>query len=284
MSEVGKLRNMGAAAALEKVEQGAGRSRQDPLFGEVCLGHQPMTVLEIPQAEGHVGVGAEGEIGTQIARRFDDGTAVALATRTGMAEGGVVELQRHSVFGGGLDHGLDVDGEGGVARMAYHVDPTAPDGVDHGLGMGSLIAGGKYRFVEAGHYHVEPRLVALGEVYFTVDIFDVGFDATQYADAVDHPRQHMQIDEVPEVGSIGHVGAVIRGGEQLDPLRPGDGQIVVNGAVSVGAGDGMGVGIDRILHLLSPSGVRRQHSKGGGSRPCCGLSYFVTNCGDVDKV
>lgn len=59
-----------------------------------------------------------------------------------MTEGGVVDLQCHPVFGGGPDHGLDVDGKGGVAGMAYHVDPAALDGVDHGLGMGCLIAGG----------------------------------------------------------------------------------------------------------------------------------------------
>ena len=153
-SEIGKLRDMGSAAALEKIEQGTGRARQDPVLGEVCLGHQSVAVFEIPKAERNVGVGAEGEIGTEVARRFNDGAAVVLATRTGMAERGVVEFERHSVLRGGLDHGLDVDGEGGIARVAYHVDPAAPDGVDHGLGMGCLIAGGKYRFVEACHYHV----------------------------------------------------------------------------------------------------------------------------------
>jgi hypothetical protein len=50
---------------------------------------------------------------------------------------------------------------------------------------------------------------------------------------------------------IGHVRAMVRGGEQLDPLGLGDGQVIVNGAVGVGAGDGVRVGIDRILHLLS---------------------------------
>lgn len=250
--EIGKLRDMGAAAALEEVEQGAGRARQDPLLGELGGLHQPLAMFEIPQAEGDVGVGAEGEVGAQIPRRLDDGAAVALAARTGVAEGGVVELQCYPVFGGGPDHGLDVDGEGGVAGVADHVDPPTLDGVDHGLGVGGLIAGGEHRLVEAGHDHVEPRFVALGEVDLAVDVFDVGLDAAQNADAVHDPGQYMQVDEVPVVRGIGHVGSVIRGGEQLDPLRAGDGQVVVNGAVGVGAGDGVRVGIDRILHLLSP--------------------------------
>lgn len=277
MSEVGKLRNMGPATAFEKIEQGAGGACQDPLCWEAGLGHQSVAVLEISETEGHVGVGAEGEIGPHVPRRLDDGAAVAFTTRAGVAEGGVVELQCHPILCRRLDHGLDIDGEGGIAGVAYHVDPAALDGVDHGLGVGGLVTGGEHRLVKARHDHVEPRLVALGEVDLAIDVLDVGFDAAQDADPVDHPWQHVQIDEVPEVGGIRHIGAMIRGGEQLDPLCLRDGQVVVNGAVGVGAGDGVGVGIDRVLHLIFPSGVRGQHSKGGGSRPCRGLSYFVTN-------
>ncbi len=199
-----------------------------------------------------MGVGAEGEVGAKVARRLDDGAAVCLAARTGVAERGVVDLQGDPVFGCRPDHRLDIDGEGGVARVAYHVDPTALDGVDHGLGVGRPIAGGEHRLVEACHDHVEPGLVALGEVYFTVDVFDVGLDAAQDADPVHHPGQDVQIDEMPVVRGVGHVGAVIRGGEEFDPLGFGDGQVVVDGAVGVGAGDGVRVGIDRVLHLLSP--------------------------------
>lgn len=284
MSEVGELWNMGPAAAFEKIEQRTGGACQDPLCREAGFGHQSVAVLEISEAEGHVGVGTEGEVGTHVPRRLDDGAAVAFTARAGVAEGGVVELQRYPILCRRLDHGLDIDGEGGIAGVAYHVDPAALDGVDHGLGVGGLIAGGEHRLVKACHDHVEPRLVAFGEVDLAVDVLDVGFDAAQDADPLDHPWQHVQIDEVPEVRGIGHVGAMIRGGEQLDPLCPRDGQVVVNGAVGVGAGDGVGVGIDCVLHLIFPSGVRRQHSKGGGSRPCRGLSYFVTNWGLADKV
>lgn len=106
--------------------------------------------------------------------------------------------------------------------------------------------------MEAGHDHVETRLVALGEVYFAVYVLDVGLDAAQYADPVHHPWQDVQVDEMPEVGRIGHVGTVIRGGKELDPLGLGNGQVIVNGAVGVGAGDGVRVGIDLVLHLFSP--------------------------------
>ncbi len=219
---------------------------------EVGFGDQPMAVIKVAEAECHVGVGAESEVGTQIARRLDDGAAVAFTACTGVTERGVVDLQRHSILCRSLDHRLDIDGEGGVAGVAYHVDPTTSNGVDHGLGVGRLIAGGKHRFVKARHDHVEPRFVALGEVYFTIDVLDVGFDAAQDADPVHDPGQHVQIDEMPVMRGICHVRAMVRGGEQLDPLGFGDGQVIVNGAVGVGAGDGVRVGIDRILHLLSP--------------------------------
>jgi hypothetical protein len=137
--------------------------------------------------------------------------------------------------------------------------------------------------VKARHDHVEPRFVALGEVYFTVDVLDVGFDAAQDADPVHDPGQHVQIDEMPVMRGICHVRAMVRGGEQLDPLGFGDGQVIVNGAVGVGAGDGVRVGIDRILHLLS-SGMRRQHSKIGEAGPCGWLPYFVTIWVCADKV
>ena len=68
---------MSTAAALEKIEQCAGGAGQDPLMWEVGFGDQPMAVIKVAEAECHVGVGAESEVGTQIARRLDDGAAVA---------------------------------------------------------------------------------------------------------------------------------------------------------------------------------------------------------------
>ena len=79
MSEVGELRNMGPATAFEKIEQRTGGACQDPLCREAGLGDQPVAVLEIPEAEGHVGVGAEGEVGTQVPRRLDDRAEVGEA-------------------------------------------------------------------------------------------------------------------------------------------------------------------------------------------------------------
>lgn len=55
--------------------------------------------------------------------------------------------------------------------------------------------------MKARHDHVEPRFVALGEVDLAIDVLDVCFDTAQDADPVDHPWQHVQIDEVPEVGA-----------------------------------------------------------------------------------
>ena len=260
-SEIGKFRYVGPTTALEETEQGTGRAGQDPLLGEARFGHQTLAMFEVADTEGDMGVGTEGEVGSQISRRFDDGTAVIFTARPGVDKGGVVDLQRDPVLCGGPYYGLDVDGKGGVARVAYHVDPAALDGVDHRLGVGRLVARGKHGLVEAGHDHVEAGFVAFGKVYLPVQILDVGFDAAQYADPVDDSWQYMQVDEVPEVGSIGHVGTMIRGGKQLDPFGLGDRQVVVDGAVGVGAGDRVGMGVDCVFHGVPLDIQERQHSK-----------------------
>lgn len=109
--QIDKLGDMGPAAAFEKFEQGAGGAHQDPLLREARFGHQTVAVVKIAKSKCHVGIGAEGEIGPQISRDFNDGTAVAFAPRAGMNEGGVVDLQRHPIVRSRLDHSLNVDGK-----------------------------------------------------------------------------------------------------------------------------------------------------------------------------
>ena len=109
--QVGKLGDMGPAAALEEIEQGTGRAHQDPLQRKACFGHQTVAMVKIAEAESDVGIGAEGEVSAQISGGFNDGTAVAFATRARVNEGGVVDLQCHPVVGRSLDHRLNVDGK-----------------------------------------------------------------------------------------------------------------------------------------------------------------------------
>lgn len=243
---------MGSAPAFEKREQGAGGAGQDPLFGEAGCRDQSMAVFEVADAEGDMGVGSEDQIGAMVSRRLDDGAAVLFTACPGVAERGVVDLKGDPVLRGGMHHGVDVDGEGGVTRVAYHVDPAALDGVDHRLGMGCPVTGREHGLVEAGHDHVEAGFVAFGKVYLPVQILDVGLYAAQYAHAVHDPGQDVQIDEMPEMRSIGHVRAMVRGGKQLDPLGLGDGDVVMDGAVGMGAGDRVGMGVDGVLHGVSP--------------------------------
>lgn len=168
--------------------------------------------------------------------------------------------------------------------MADHVDPAALDGVDHRLGVGSLIAGREYLLMKARHDHVEARLVTLGKIDLPLQVFDVGLDTPQDPYPIHHSWQYRQVGKVPDMRGIGHLGPVIRGGKQLDPLGPSYRQIVVDGAVSVGAGNGVSVGIDRVLHLLSPHILKGQHNKERqlGPRQC--LPHFVTKNREADIV
>lgn len=109
--QIGKLGDMGPAAALEEIEQGAGGAHQYPLLREARFGYQPVAVVKIAEAESDVGIGAEGEIGPQISRGLHDGATVAFAPRARVNEGGVVDLQRHPIVRRRLDHRLNVDGK-----------------------------------------------------------------------------------------------------------------------------------------------------------------------------
>ena len=79
--QIGKLRDMGPTATLEEIEQGPGGAHQDPLQRKARFGHQPVAMVKIAEAESDMGIGAEGEVGPQISRGFNDGTAVTFATR-----------------------------------------------------------------------------------------------------------------------------------------------------------------------------------------------------------
>jgi len=109
--QIRKLGDMGAAATLEKIEQGTGGAHQDPLQREARFGHQPVAMVKIAEAESDVGIGAEGEVGPQISRGFNDCATVAFATRARVNEGGVVDLQRHPIVCRRLGHSLNVDGK-----------------------------------------------------------------------------------------------------------------------------------------------------------------------------
>ena len=282
--QICKLGDMGPAAALEEIEQDAGGAHQDPLLREAGFGHQTVTVVKITKGKCHVGIGAEGEVSPQISRSFHDGAAVAFTPRARVNEGGVVDLQRHPIVRSRLDHRLNVDGKCGVARVADHIDPAALDGVDHRLGVGCLIAGREYLLMKTRHDHVEARLIALGKIDLPLQVFDVGLDTPQDPYPVHHSWQYRQVGKVPDMRGIGHLGPVIRGGEQLDPLGPGYRQIVVDGAVCMGAGNGVSVGIDRVLHLLSPHILKGQHNKVGGIGPRRHLPHFVTKYRGTDIV
>ncbi len=101
-----------------------------------------------------------------------------------------------------------------------------------------------------------------GAVDVALQVFDVGFDAAQDTHAVHQARPHVHVHKVPVVRRIGHVRAVIGDGEQLDALLLGFGDVIVQRAVSVGAGDGVHMQINGV-HCFS---FQRAARKGTGRR------------------
>ena len=115
------------------------------------------------------------------------------------------------------------------------------------------IFGRKYLLMKTGQNNIQTLEHALRAVDLAKDVLNIGLDTAQYADAIDDPRQHPQVDEVPEMRRIGHLGTMIRGGKQPDPLAPGFGHIIMDGAIGMGTGYGVAMNINWIVHDVSNS-------------------------------
>ncbi len=87
-------------------------------------------------------------------------------------------------------------------------------------------------------------------VNLTGDIFDVGLDTAQDPYPIHQPRPDTHIHKVPVVRSICHIGAVIGDSKKLKTFAFGYRNIVVEGAVGVGAGDGVHVQVNGVHGAL----------------------------------
>jgi len=109
---------------------------------------------------------------------------------------------------------------------------------------------GKDRLMEAGNDQIQRGQHRPGAVNLTGDIFDVGLNTAQDPYPIHQPRPDTHIHKVPVVRGIGHIGAVIGDSEQLEAFAFRYRNIVMEGAVGVGAGDGMHVQVNGVHDAL----------------------------------
>jgi len=175
-----------------------------------------------------------------------------------MGKGGVVQLQRHIVVRGCLGDSRDIDREFRVARMTDDMDQPARHRGDHRIRVMFPVARRINRLVKTGDDQIQRIEHRAGTVDFALLIFNIGFDTAQNTHAIDHARPDAHINEVPVVRRVGHVGAVIGNGKQFHAGLLRLSHVVVQRAVSMGAGDGVHMQIYRIhplLLLIAPDGA-----------------------------
>ena len=112
-------------------------------------------------------------------------------------------------------------------------------GGDHRIGVMRLVTRRVNRLVKTGNDQIQRAEHGAGAVDFALLVFNIGFDAAQYADAVDDARPDFHIHEVPVVRGISHIGAMVSNGEQPDAVVFCLRDIVMQRTVGVGAGNGM---------------------------------------------
>lgn len=137
-----------------------------------------------------------------------------------------------------------------ITRMANDMHRAARYRGDHRFGMRCFILWREHRLVKTGNDQVQRVEHRAGTVNFALGIFDIGFDTAQDTNALHQPRPDTHINKMPVVRRIGHIGPVVGNSKEFDPLALCFCNIIVQGTVGVGAGDGMHVQVNRIHHNL----------------------------------
>lgn len=128
---------------------------------------------------------------------------------------------------------------GWVARVADDVDVAAGNRRDHRLGVGLFILRSKHRLMKTGDNQIQRGQHRASTVDLAVRIFNVRLDAAQYPDAIHQTRPDAHIYKVPVVRRISHIRAVIGDRKKRNPSQFGLRDVVMKGAVRVGACDGV---------------------------------------------
>ncbi|MOA02428.1 hypothetical protein D3C78_1218790 [compost metagenome] len=104
--------------------------------------------------------------------------------------------------------------------------------------------------MKTGDNHVQRREHWAGTVDFAVRIFNIGLNTTQYPDAINQTWPDTHIHKMPIVRRISHIRTVIGNGEKLDAFQPSLRDVVMEGAVSMGTGDGVHMQVNGIHRSL----------------------------------
>ena len=86
--------------------------------------------------------------------------------------------------------------------MGNHVDLSTANGIDQRPGVTLPIAGAVHGFVKTGQDEIQAIAHPIAAIDVAKYVCDIGLDAAQDGHSIDDPRQHPQVDEVPEVRRI----------------------------------------------------------------------------------
>ena len=134
--------------------------------------------------------------------------------------------------------------------MANHMHFTAGHRGYHRLCMGVTILRRKHRLMKSGDDQIERSQHRSGTVDLAFNIFNIRLNTAQDPHPVYQAGPDAHINEVPVVRGIRHIRAVVGDGEEFDPFTLCFRNIIVQGAVGMGAGDGMHVQVNGIHHIL----------------------------------
>lgn len=121
---------------------------------------------------------------------------------------------------------------------------------NHRLRVRGVILRRENRLVEARNNKIERGQHWPGTVDFTLRIFDVGFDTAQDPHAINDTRPNTHINKVPGVRRVGHIRAVIGDSKEFDAFTFRFGNIVMQRAISMRAGNSVHVQVNGIHHIL----------------------------------
>ena len=142
-------------------------------------------------------------------------------------------------FAASLSKGADINGKLGIAGMADKIGITIFYGGNHRLCMAIAVARRKNGLMESGNNQIHLFEHSACAINFALRVFNVGFNATQNSNVVHHAWPHTHIHKMPIMRRISHIRTVVSDGKQFDSAFLCLSNIIVEGAIGVGACHGV---------------------------------------------
>ena len=134
--------------------------------------------------------------------------------------------------------------------MAYYMHIAAGDSGDHRLCIGRFVMWCKNRLMKTGNNQIQRVKHFTAAINFTINIFNVSFDAAQDPYPINHSRPDTHVNEVPVMRSIFHIRAMIGDRKKFNALLFGLGNVITQCAICMRAGNGMHMKVDGIHNSL----------------------------------